>query len=546
MTNERKDMSGKCLLRSLLLQLLLGSIPLFGSTVVFGQTDSEATFSVMAWNIWHGGREDGEEVGPKRVVDVIRESGADVVAMQETYGSGEIISNELKFSFHPRGTNVSIHSRFPVLEDLSVFEEFKCVGALLELPDKRQIAFYSIWLPYNKEIWEEGTRDVSDPESMLAACQASCEDLKKIHAAIEERLSDGKYRDVPIVIAGDFNSMSHLDYIPSFKEDYGVAVDWPTSRVMTEHHFRDSWRETHPEVDRAADRTWSPRFPKQEQDRIDFIYYRGELEALESKVMDSHVEKFPSDHAALLTKFAWPRADANRLRVVSYNIRHGAGTDNRLDLDRTAALLNNLRADIVGLQEVDNVCTRSESVDQVAVLGESLGMHAAFGRFMDYQGGKYGMGVLSRYPIVSEKEVRLPDGNEPRIALACEIALPTGQSVMAVNVHFDWVRDDKFRFAQAEKLSEYLTHLEMPYVLLGDFNDVKGSRTLDLLSQNALEAKKPEADRLTFSSITPNKEIDFIFAAPAGNWTVPHCKVFDAPKTSDHRPVLAIIEWIGK
>jgi hypothetical protein len=115
----------------------------------------------MTWNIWHGGQEDGKEVGPQRVVDVIRDAKVNLVAMQETYGSGELISKALKFHFHPRGTNVSIHSRFPILEDISVFEEFKCVGALVELPNKRRVAFYSIWLPYNKEIWEAGTRDPS-------------------------------------------------------------------------------------------------------------------------------------------------------------------------------------------------------------------------------------------------------------------------------------------------------------------------------------------------------------------------------------------------
>ena len=87
----------------------------------------------MTWNIWHGGREDGDKVGPQRVVEIIKQSKADVIAMQETYGSGEWISEQLGFHFHPRGTNVSIFSRYPVLEDVSVFEEFKCVGAILGL-----------------------------------------------------------------------------------------------------------------------------------------------------------------------------------------------------------------------------------------------------------------------------------------------------------------------------------------------------------------------------------------------------------------------------
>jgi len=98
----------------------------------------------MTWNIWHGGREDGEKVGPQKVIRVIKNSRADIIAMQETYGSGELISEALGFNFLPRGTNVSIMSRFPILEDISVYHEFKCVGAIIQLPDKTPLAFYSI------------------------------------------------------------------------------------------------------------------------------------------------------------------------------------------------------------------------------------------------------------------------------------------------------------------------------------------------------------------------------------------------------------------
>jgi len=290
-----------------------------GSFANAQESEKSQAFSVMTWNIWHGGIEDGKEVGPERVIEIIRNSKADIVAMQETYGSGERIANALDFNFHPRGTNVSILSRFPVVEDISVFEEFKCVGGLIELPDNRNIAFYSIWLPYNNEIWEAGTRDTSRPDLMRAACKASCDDLKEIEALITERLNDEKYSDIPVVIAGDFNSMSSLDYIPSSKDQYDVVIDWPTSNIMLDLGYRDSWRELHPEVNRSNDRTWTPRFPKQEQDRIDFIYYRGlgtlasELKATHSIVVDSRLENlgnittetFPSDHAAVITRFNW-------------------------------------------------------------------------------------------------------------------------------------------------------------------------------------------------------------------------------------------------
>ncbi len=505
-------------------------------------TSKAKPLSVMAWNIWHGGREDGETQGPQRVIEVIRESGVDIVAMQETYGSGELISKELGFNFKPRGTNVSIHSRYPVVEDISVFEAFKVVGALIELPDKQRVAFYSIWLPYNKEIWADGTRDTANPEDMKSACQASCDDLIKIRNQITERLADQKYSGVPVIIAGDFNSMSSLDYRSCFKDQFGVAIDWATSHILLDAGFRDSYRELNPEVNRIDDRTWTPRFPKQEQDRIDFVYYRGNsLNAIESKVIDAHAEKFPSDHAALVTRFAWPKkVDRSRqIRVASYNIKHGLGNDNRLDIDRTAALLDNLNVDLIGLQEVDEKVRRSRNVDQAKLISKQLGMQAAFGSFMPYGGGNYGLAILSRHPIVDQEAIRLPEGNEPRVALACEIEMPTGDHIVAVNVHFDWVKDDKFRFAQAKIVAKYLQGLDKPYILLGDFNDVRDSRTLKLLSTGAIEAEKPSSDRHTFSATKPEKEIDFIFAFPADRWNVNFCKVMDGKKTSDHRPVVA-------
>lgn len=229
------------------------------------------------------------------------------------------------------------------------------------------------------------------------------------------------------------------------------------------------------------------------------------------------------------------------LRVVTYNIKHGRGNDNVVDLDRTAAVLRRLRPNIVGLQEVDERVKRSGGVRQAEYLGKALDMHHAFGRFMDYQGGAYGMAILTRYPIEATQEVPLPEGNEPRTALSVRVKLPGGQPLTIVNVHFDWVGDDGFRFAQAEALGRYLDALKTPYVLLGDFNDVPGSRTLALFRSRAGEAAKPEPDRFTFSSTEPSKEIDYIFFAPARGWRVREVAVIDERVASDHRPVLAVL-----
>jgi endonuclease/exonuclease/phosphatase family metal-dependent hydrolase len=231
--------------------------------------------------------------------------------------------------------------------------------------------------------------------------------------------------------------------------------------------------------------------------------------------------------------------DAPAIRVATYNIRHGRGTDERVDLARTAAVLRALRPDIVGLQEVDNRVERSGRVDEAALLGEQLGMHHAFGSFFDYQGGQYGMGVLSRHSIRRITPVELPRGNEPRIALAVEVDYPGIGALAVVNVHFDWVRDDGFRFAQATALTTFLDTLSVPYILLGDFNDVPESRTLALFTARAMEAKKPAGDHFTFSSTDPAREIDFIFAAPPSRWTAGGVRVIDESLASDHRPVYA-------
>jgi endonuclease/exonuclease/phosphatase family metal-dependent hydrolase len=229
------------------------------------------------------------------------------------------------------------------------------------------------------------------------------------------------------------------------------------------------------------------------------------------------------------------------LRAVTYNIRHARGMDGAVDLARTADVLRSLDADLVALQEVDDRAARSGGVDQATELAQRLGMRAAFGPFMDYQGGRYGMAILSRYPFAEVQELRLPDGHEPRIALVAHVRLPNDEIVTVVNVHFDWVDDDTFRVAQAQVVAEYLRGLQNPFVLLGDFNDQPGSRTHRLFSELAKEAVKPETDRFTFSSTDPTVEIDAVFTAPAPRWTHGEVRVHDEPVASDHRPVSALL-----
>lgn len=230
---------------------------------------------------------------------------------------------------------------------------------------------------------------------------------------------------------------------------------------------------------------------------------------------------------------------ADTITVATYNIRHGRGMDGQVDLARTAAAIAALGADVVALQEVDRNVERSGSVDQARELGERLRLAHAFGAFMPYQGGEYGMAILSRFPIRRVQPIKLPDGNEPRVALLVELELPSGRRVAVVSVHFDWVSDDGFRYQQVQALGTVLDTLSLPVILLGDFNDQPGSRTMNHWRERFASVAKPPQDRFTFSSSLPEKEIDHILLGPASAWDAATGRVVSDSLTSDHRAFVA-------
>lgn len=238
-----------------------------------------------------------------------------------------------------------------------------------------------------------------------------------------------------------------------------------------------------------------------------------------------------------------PRASVgpDSLVAASYNIRHGRGTDDVLDLARTAAVLARLDADVIALQEVDRGVRRSAGQDQPELLGAGLGMTAVFAPFFPYQDGEYGMALLTRLPVLRVDTIPLPAGNEPRVALRADLRLASGRRLVVVNVHFDWVDDDRFRYAQVQALASALDTISAPILLLGDFNDVPGSRTLTRWSPRFAPVPKPAADRFTFSSTAPEREIDHLLVAPAAAWRRSTALVLHEPVASDHRPVVSVL-----
>ena len=113
------------------------------------------------------------------------------------------------------------------------------------------------------------------------------------------------------------------------------------------------------------------------------------------------------------------------MRVLAYNVKHGRGNDGKVDLGRTARVIRRLNPDVVALQEIDKNADRSGKIDEARELAKLTGLqHHAFGRFFDFQGGEYGMAIISRYPLSEAKNLRLPDGAEPRTSLIATVDAP--------------------------------------------------------------------------------------------------------------------------
>ncbi|MBN8247509.1 MAG: endonuclease/exonuclease/phosphatase family protein [Verrucomicrobia bacterium] len=238
-----------------------------------------------------------------------------------------------------------------------------------------------------------------------------------------------------------------------------------------------------------------------------------------------------------------PSALPGSVRVLSYNIHHGEGTDGKLDLDRIATVIRSADPDLVAVQEVDQRTTRTGGVDQTAALAERTGMHAVFGKAMDFSGGAYGQAVLSRWRVETSEVFPLPGepGREPRIALLTRVRPPGSPAPLwFVSTHFDHERGD-LRVKSAEALMDRLRTLEGPVILAGDFNATPESRPLQILQQRFTDAAtgRPEP---TIPAEVPDRRIDFVLFAPGDAWRVVETAVLPEALASDHRPVRVTLQ----
>jgi endonuclease/exonuclease/phosphatase family metal-dependent hydrolase len=161
---------------------------------------------------------------------------------------------------------------------------------------------------------------------------------------------------------------------------------------------------------------------------------------------------------------------AGSLRVATYNIHRGIGTDGRRNTERVASVIRELQADVIGLQEVDWHQESGETVVQSEYLAHMPGYQAIRGANLRDHRGHFGNLLLTRFGARRVDRINLSQaGREPRGAIDAELAL-SGGCFRVIVTHFGLGGRERLR--QATRLQEALAAWTVrPTLILGDFNE---------------------------------------------------------------------------
>lgn len=231
------------------------------------------------------------------------------------------------------------------------------------------------------------------------------------------------------------------------------------------------------------------------------------------------------------------------LRVMTYNIKNGDVVKH--DLSQIANVLKASTPDVVGLEEVDDGTTRSLGKHEATEIAQLAGMpYSYFAPNFAYQGGQYGLAILSKYPLANTEVVRLDDhtqdvnGYEPRIAAIADVQAK-GHSFTFVTVHASLHAEE--HALNAQRILAGLGARAAHAYVVGDFNEEPNNTLGNALVAAGFVDAYHEKHDFGFSEPAsfPIHRIDFIYRPKSIGATV-HAWVPDV-QASDHRPVGAVI-----
>jgi endonuclease/exonuclease/phosphatase family metal-dependent hydrolase len=301
-----------------------------------------AELRIMTFNIWLG----GELVNFGKVVEAIETSKADIVGLQEATGNTRRLADALGWYANER---LQIISRFPLIDPPGGDGNY----LFAQLSPGEVVAVSNVHLPsdpYGPYL----VRDGSTLEEVLENEQAT---RMPMLGPILSKLSELSQTGMPVLLTGDFNSPSHLDWIDALsevREKVKYPVEWPVTVAVEAAGFVDTYRTARPDPLAEPGVTWTygypyPRLESNEViDRIDLVFVTNNIEVVSSKIVgpsgspnaDIEITPYPSDHRAVVSTVRvtpvepplFVTADKRRIVkgepiVVRYHAPNGEDTD---------------------------------------------------------------------------------------------------------------------------------------------------------------------------------------------------------------------------
>ena len=229
----------------------------------------------------------------------------------------------------------------------------------------------------------------------------------------------------------------------------------------------------------------------------------------------------------------------NTLKLMSYNIKNANGMDNVCNFQRIANVINNASPDVVAIQEVDSMTNRSGQKYVLGEIAERTQMHGYFAPAIDYDGGKYGIGLLTKQVPLRLQSLPLPGREEARTLILAEFA-----DYIYCCTHMSLTEEDRMK--SLELVKAFTSSSTKPLFLAGDMNAEPESGFIKELQKDFQILSNPKQH--TFPAPDPKETIDYIamLKQNAKGFAVISAKVINEPMASDHRPILVELRTVEK
>lgn len=221
------------------------------------------------------------------------------------------------------------------------------------------------------------------------------------------------------------------------------------------------------------------------------------------------------------------------LSVASYNIHKGVGGDRRRDLDRTVAVIAEIGADILALQEADTRFGIRKGLLDLNSIQRDLGLIAVPLAQNGAAHGWHGNLLLVKNAVIQDIHPLVLPGFEPRGAMVTDLEI-AGRALRVINTHFGLL--PKSRAAQARAIIDKISSLEdRPTLLMGDLNEWRGSAEMLRTLGERFQIAPPKP---SFPARYPILPFDRIFASAGLSDMIPHDTALSR-RASDHLPIKA-------